>query len=189
MKIEHTYPTLPKQNRIFLKIRNVMKYVFFIAALICLMVNFFTKGKAWSLVAVWSIWMVWNLIFSPDIIELNLISQTVKLLFFTCVLLILIDVFLSSGWAIFVVPIVAFSGLIMTAIFFFIDINSQIQNSMPMVWLIVASLGAVIYFYFRSPSINWPLIVLGGVALSMLLVCIFFHEAFMLELKKRFHTN
>ena len=189
MKIEYTYPQLPKQKRIFLRIRNVMKYLLLIAALACLIVNYFVKGKAWSIVAVWSMWMFWNLILSPDVIELNLISQTVKILFYVCILLWLIDFFLASGWAIFVVPIVAFTGLIMTALFFLIDVNSQIQNSMPMIWLILISLAAVALCYFQLPEINWPIVVLGGVALAMLFAGVFFHEAFMLELKKRFHTN
>ena len=58
-----------------------------------------------------------------------------------------------------------------------------------MIWLILISLAAVVLCYFQLPEINWPIVVLGGVALAMLFAGVFFHEAFMLELKKRFHTN
>jgi hypothetical protein len=73
----------------------------------------------------WALWSVWSLAVSRDLVEYNRVSQTVKLLVHTCVLLVLIDLCLSSGWAGFVVPIVSFATLFMVGVLFFSDLSRQ----------------------------------------------------------------
>lgn len=189
MVIKEVYPELSKQNRAILKIRNIVRYVFVVASIACLVTNYLVKGKPWSIVVVWSIFTAWNMIFSPDRFEFNMINQTVKLVFHVCVLLWLIDICLvQAGWYKFVIPIVCFGALLLTAVFLFIDVNAQIHNSMPMIWLIVFSIGFVVFMVVHS-EIEWPVIVLGSVAVGILSLSIFYHEEFLLEIKKRFHTN
>ncbi len=189
MVVREVYPQLSKQNRTLLKIRNVVGYVFLTASLVCLVVNYMIKGKPWSVVVVWSICSVWDIVFSPDRFEFNVINQTVKVVFHVIVLLWLIDICLvRTGWYKFVVPIVCFGALILTAIMLFIDINAQIHNSMPMIWLIIFSVGFVVFMIINS-EIEWPVIVLGSVAVALLCLSILYHKEFLLELKKRFHTN
>ena len=189
MKVKIVYPELSKPKRFFYHTRSVVRVVFLLAALTCLFTNWAVKGKPWSIVVVWSLFSIWNLVFSPDTIEFNMISQIVKLLFFSIVLLGLIDICLVQGWALFVIPIVVFSGLLVTSVFFFIDVNAQSQNSMPLVAMAICSLiayGVCRHFY---PDAGWPMIVMGAVALSLLILCILFNKEFVNELKKRFHTN
>ena len=189
MKVEVTYPVIDKQSRLLYKIRNVIRYLCVLGALSCVIVNILVKGKAWSVVVVWSIWMAWSLLFSPDRIEFNFISQISKAIIYVCVLLLLIDVTLVHGWADFVIPIVLFSGLLAATGFFMSDIRSQMKNSMPLIWIMLLSLAVTGYMIVTRPHIEWPVFVLGGIALALLLVFLFFHQEFILELKKRFHTN
>ena len=99
------------------------------AAIASVLVNWATGGKAWSLIVLMSLYMVWTLVLSPDLVEYNRISQFIKLITCTCILLTLIDVFLISGWAVIVVPIVGFGGLIVAGILFLTDLERQKQNN------------------------------------------------------------
>ena len=98
MKVEITYPELDKVNIFFLKSRRIVKWLFLTAGAACVIVNISVKGKAWSAVAVWSLLTVWDMVFSPDNVEFNFISQIVKAVFHVCVLLALIDICLAPGW-------------------------------------------------------------------------------------------
>ena len=189
MQISNSYPTLNKQTRLFLKIRSVCRYIFLAAALACAIVNVATHTKPWSVVVIWSLWSAWNLFLSPDIIEFNLLSQTCKLAYYVTILLILIDICLAPGWALFTVPIVLMSFIVASAVFFFIDVKAQMQNSMPLMWLVSLSLIGSIAVMVYNHDIQWPVIVLASTAFAMLVVFIFFHKQVLLELKKRFHTN
>nr|MCR5004871.1 hypothetical protein [Clostridiales bacterium] len=132
----------------------------------------------------------WDLFVSPDVIEYSLIRQTSKAILFIAVLQALIDQLLVPGWAGFVIPISGAAALILTAIFFAIDVHTQKQNMMPMIWLILLSLLFFGATFIGWPELNWPMIVLGSVAAVLaVLGLILFHKEVWLELKKRFHTQ
>lgn len=189
MKVEITYPELDKVNILFLKSRRIVKWLFLTAGAACVIVNISVKGKAWSAVVVWSLLTVWDMIFSPDSVEFNFISQIVKAVFHVCVLLALIDVCLAPGWSMFVIPIILFAALIMTTLVLLIDYKSQLRNTMPMMWLVVFSLILTVFSIIGITELNWPVIVLGSIARSVMILFVFFHNDFIRELKKRFHTN
>ena len=189
MKVDIIYPALKRANILFLKLRRIVKWLFSLAALACVIVNLLVKGKPWSIVVLWSLLSAWNLFFSPDSIEFNLISQTVKTVFYVCILLGLIDVCLAPGWSMFVIPIILFAALILTTIFLIADYQSQLANTMPLMWLVVFSLILTAISLTDIMDLSWPMIVLGSIALSVLFLFIFFHNDFIGELKKRFHTN
>lgn len=190
MKVDMTYPVPPKKQRWFERLRSIMRWVFVSAAIVCPVVNIWIGGKAWCVVVLWAMWSVWKAFLSPDMVELNLISQTVKALLYSVILLALIDMCLASGWALFVIPIVSFGALIVTAVFFFSDMNRQRQNTMPMIWLTLFSLVAFVASFSGWPVMNWPMMVLGGVALFLSCIgLIAFRKALLLELKKRFHIK
>lgn len=189
MKVEITYPELDKVNILFLRSRRIVKWLFLVAGAACIMVNIAVKGKPWSVVVIWSLLTVWNMVFSPDSVEFNFISQTVKAVFHVCILLGLIDVCLAPGWSMFVIPIILFAALILTTLILIVDYKTQLRNTMPMMWLVVFSLILTVVSFFGITEMNWPMIVLGSIALSVLILFIFFHNDFVRELKKRFHTN
>jgi uncharacterized membrane protein len=89
----------------------------------------------------------------------------------------------------FVIPIICFAALIVTTVILLIDYKSQLKNTMPMMWLVIFSLVLTVVSFTGVIDTSWPVIVLGSIAFSVLLLFVFFHNDFVRELKKRFHTN
>ena len=190
MKIEITYP--PKAAR-KLQRHDIIRYArwpFLLAALACPVVNIIVGGYAWSVIVLWSLWIIWSFTFSPTLIEVNRISLLVKLIANTSFLLILIDVTLVPGWAIEVVSIICFSGLIAAGILFSTDMGKQKHNMMPMLMLIfatfIASLTGIIVW--RNFAERWALVVMGAIALLLLVAgAATLRSDFIREIKRRFH--
>lgn len=191
MKIKITYPKVSPKIIKHQKLINVMKWPLLIAVVICPIINLITGGKAWSLVVLMSIYMAWDLVISRDLVEYNRISQFVKLITLTSLLLITIDVFLAPGWALEAVPILIFSGLIVTSVLFFTDIERQKQNIFPFLFLILLSIfSSIIGLSFYHEKDSWPLAVMGAVALFLLItLSITLKENIINELKKGFSVK
>ena len=188
MEIEIIYPSPKKIDR--RKAEGILKGIFLSAAYVCGLINIFVGGKPWSVVVIWILWFIWSLVISRDLVEYNRISQTAKLLVYTCILLILIDLCLSSGWAAFVVPIVSFGALMLIGFMVFTNLSRHKQNLMPMFWLIAAALIAVSVSLSGWPAMNWPILVLGITAVTILgLSVVVLKTDLIRELKKRFHTG
>lgn len=191
LQIRITYPEPAKQKKLQLRLMNALKWPFLFAGYICVVMNLVTGGKAWSAIVVWSLWFAWSMAISPALVEYNRISQLVKLIANSCVLLILIDRLLAPGWAVEVVPIVCFCGLAAAGALFFTDLERQQQNMFPMLLLIGFSLlcSVIGLLVWREES-RWTLAVMGAFALSLLVGCVStLGSGFVCELKKRFHTN
>ena len=191
MKIKITYPKVSPKIIKHQRLINLMKWPLLIAVVICPIINLITGGKAWSLVVLMSIYMAWDLAISRDLVEYNRISQFVKLITLTSLLLITIDVFLAPGWALEAVPILIFSGLIVTSVLFFTDIERQKQNIFPFLFLILLSIfSSIICLSFYHEKDSWPLTVMGVVALFLLItLTITLKENIINELKKGFSVK
>lgn len=192
MKIKITYPKVSPKIIKHQRLINFMKWpLLIIAVVICPIINLITGGKAWSLVVLMSIYMAWDLVISRDLVEYNRISQFVKLITLTSLLLITIDIFLSPGWALEAVPILIFSGLIVTSILFFTDIERQKQNIFPFLFLILLSIiSSIVGLSFYHEKDSWPLTVMGAVALFLLItLSITLKENIINELKKGFSVK
>lgn len=191
MKIKITYPKVSPKIIKHQRLINFMKWPLLIAVVICPIINLITGGKAWSLVVLMSIYMAWDLVISRDLVEYNRISQFVKLITLTSLLLITIDIFLSPGWALDTVPILIFSGLIVTSVLFFTDIERQKQNIFPFLFLILLSIfSSIVGLSFYHEKDSWPLTVMGAVALFLLItLTITLKENIINELKKGFSVK
>lgn len=190
MNVKIVYPHVEPQRLRADRARRVVRDAFLVTAYVCPVVNLGSGGKAWSIVVLWSLWFVWSFLLSPDLVEYNRISQTSKLIAYSCVLLILIDTLLSPGWAGVVVPLICCCGLPVVGALFFSDLERQRQNSMPMLWLVFASILMFVSSLFGWPEIGAPMVALGVAAIAMLAVCAaVLGGSLFAELKKRFHTT
>ena len=191
MKIKITYPKVSPKIIKHQRLINFMKWPLLIAVVICPIINLINGGKAWSLVVLMSIYMAWDLVISRDLVEYNRISQFVKIITLTSLLLITIDVFLAPGWALEAVPILIFSGLIVTSVLFFTDIERQKQNIFPFLFLILLSIiSSIVGLSFYHEKDSWPLTVMGAVALFLLItLTITLKENIINELKKGFSVK
>ncbi len=191
MKLKNTYPPAEK-NRLNRKtVLGMVRWPFLFAAYICPIINLLTGGKAWSVIVLVSLYTVWTLVLSPDLVEYNRISQFIKLIVCSCVLLLCIDIFLTPGWAIEVVPIVCFCGLAISGVLFFTDMERQKQNMLPMLLLIFFAIAASItgLCFWREES-RWALGLMGAFAAALLIACIAtLGNDFLRELRRRFHIR
>ena len=79
MDFEIIYPKIKKQSLAMLRIRYVMGLIFLVSGVVCSIVNIAVGGKAWSVIAIWGMYMVWTLVLKQPLVERNLISQGVRL--------------------------------------------------------------------------------------------------------------
>lgn len=193
MKVKNIYPPRKNRKKTRVDVINYAKWPFLIAAYVCPIVNICTGGTAWSVIVLWSLYIVWTAIFYPDLIEYNRISQFIKLIINCCILFILIDILLAYGTAnaFTVVPIVCFASLIITGVLFLTDIERQKHNMMPMFIMITISLIASgVGFAFWNKFGGWEIIVMASVSVALLIVCIYILKGEMKnELKKILHTK
>lgn len=190
MKIKITYPLVAKKKLERKKIINIVRWPLLIAVIICPIMNIVTGGKPWSLIVLMSIYMLWTLVLSPDLVEYNRISQLVKLITLTSVLLTIIDVFFGSGWIIEVDGILKYCGLIVAGVLFFTDLERQKQNMLPLLFLIFFAItSSIVGLSIYHGEDNWSLAVMGGIAVILLIAIIIVLGDYLLkEIKKRFHT-
>lgn len=191
MKIEITYPSVPRRKLRRRKLKSAAGWLLLLAAYICPIVNLLTGGKAWSVIVLISLYTVWTLLLSTDLVEYNRISQFTKLIVCSCVLLTAIDLFVVPGWAIEIVPCVCYAGLAISGILFFTDLDRQKQNMLPMLLLIfMAILASAVGLCLWQEESRWALGVMGAVALALLAVCaVTLGGEFTRELRRRFHTK
>ncbi|HPJ02706.1 MAG TPA: DUF6320 domain-containing protein [Candidatus Limiplasma sp.] len=191
MKIDITYPERTEKAIHRGRVIRYARGPFLLAAYLCPVFNIYFGGSAWSVVVLWALFMAWTLLLSPDLVEYNRISQTIKTVEYSCVLMILIDIFLSPGWAVDVVFIVLFSALILTAILFFSDFNRQKQNMLPMLLFTAITLAAsIIGLTLWKGKAMWPALLAGLLSLALMAACYsVLGRDFLMEFKKRFHTK
>ncbi len=191
MKIEITYPPISKRNFQRRRLIDILKWPFLLAAYACPIVNLAVGGRAWSVVALTGLYMVWRLVFSIDLVEYNRISQFIKLIYSVMLIMGEIDFFLAPGWAIEVLPIVCFCALAVTGVLFFTDFTRQRRNMLPMLGFIAISFfGAIAGLTAAGGRGRWAFIVLGALAAAMFVACaISLGTDFFRELKRRFHIR
>lgn len=191
MNVKNTYPSVKSNYDNRRKAVIILRWPFILLAVASIVVNICVGGPCWCVVADFSLYVLWKLFVSPDLVEFNRISQSVKALWYVCILLVLIDIFLAHGFAIFVVPIVSFGGLFVCVVLFFSNIKRQIHNMLPLVnFILVSIVGSGIALYFNHSSGDWPFIVLLGLSIIFLFTLIIvLKEDFKREFQKRFHIQ
>ena len=191
MEIERIYPLRAKRMLQRKELIHCMKWPFWATASICTLVNLIVGGPAWSVIVIWSLWMVWSNLISPSLIELNRISLLIKLTAHVCILLGVINFLLAPGFAVVVVPIVCSAGLLLTGMLFFFNIGSQRLNVMPLLMLDGVSLiGAIAGIIYYSSGRYAALLIMGILAAAIMLAFIYVLRAsFVHGVKKYFSIN
>ena len=172
MKVECVYPVPPKRRIQRHQLICAARWPFLAAAIACPVVNLCLGGSAWSLVALWGLWMLWGDLVAPTMVEYNRVSQFTKVLAQCCGLLLLIDLILAPGRIRNLLPIVCFAGLTVAAVLFFTDFSRQKQNIIPLMLLcLVAFLSAGVCLLVPGVESQWGLIVLAALSFGLFVVC------------------
>jgi len=149
------YPIPRNQSLFYRRFRFIMRIVFLVAAAACVIVNIFTHGKPWSVIVLWSLWMAWQLFFSPALVEFSIFSHAVRVSLYSIVLLWLIDHFLAPGWAQTVIPIVFFGFLLILFILFWSLNESRDRHLVSILLLGFLSVLTTPYSLHDWPITNW----------------------------------
>jgi len=190
LQINITYPKPQKRKSHRSIIIEIAKNLFWLSALLCAAINIWSGGKAWSVIVIWSLYMVWSLCISPDMIEYNRISQFTKAIVQSCILLVLIDVFITSGWASNVVSIICFGALIAVCLLLYTDFERQRRNLLPMIlFSLLSLLTSVVLMIISEEAVPWQVPVTCVLSFAVLIVCLkTMGGNIKSELKKMFHT-
>ena len=170
---------------------NVLRWPFLSVAAACMIVNIAISGPWWGVIAVIALYIIWRLILSPDLVEYNRMSQSIKIVAWISVLLALIDILLVHSFALFVSPIVCFGGLAVSVVLFFTDLQRQKHNMLPLILFeVVSMIGSGIVLCFWNDPNNWPYIVLLSLSvLCFLAMVIVLGRDFKIEFERRFHIK
>ena len=191
MHVKQTYPSVKKGSKNRRQMLAILRWPFLSAAAACIIVNLAVSGPWWGVIAVLMLYIVWTLILSPDLIEYNRMSQSIKIVAWVSILLALIDILLVHSFALFVIPIVCFSGLVVCIVLFFTDLRRQKHNMLPLILFeVVSMIGSGIVLCLWNDPNNWPYIVLLSLSvLSFLSKVIVLGRDFKIELERRFHIQ
>lgn len=170
---------------------SVVRWPFLLAAAASLIVNLAVAGPLWGIIAVLVLYIVWTMILSPDLVEYNRVSQSIKIVAWVSILLALIDVLIVHSFSLFVIPIVCFSGLVVSIVLFFTDLRKQKHNMLPLILFEVISMigSGIVLCLWKSPY-NWPYIVLLSLSsVCFLAMIVVLGRDFKIELERRFHIQ
>ncbi len=191
MKIDYTYPVPEKKIRTRRKAQYVCLLAFAVLGIASIIVNICVGGKAWSAIACWGLFMVYSLTISPDVIEFNRIRQSVKIAVYSCIMIILIDRLLVSGWAVGVVSIVCFGVLIGVCVLLYTDFERQRHNMLPLIiFAVITLVGSSIIFINQKQDVIWQVIVAFSLSIAVLIECLIIMKSnFKNEITKIFHVK
>ena len=192
MHVKNTYPKVTKVSRDRKRMLNIVRWPFLGVAVAAPIINLCVGGPLWCIIVILALLFVWKMILSPDLVELNRISQSIKVTVWSSIVIATIDLlFINNRFALFVIPIVCFAGLTNCIVLFFTDLEIQKHNMLPLInFIFVSIIGSAIALHFYHGQESWPLIVLLGLSiLSLLSLIIVLGQDFKIEMQRRFHIK
>ncbi len=189
MKVNVVYPNKNVREDFRRNLLYYTKYVFTLAAIVCLIVNILNPISWWSAIVIWSLYVVWKLLFNPTLIENNRTSIAVQTSLHVTILVIIVYLVYPTWPGLPVASFVVGGGLLITATLFFSNVSRQKNNIFP---LIIFALSAIIFasiaFIFSNEEmLSWAMLMAIGISLAILLsVIIILRINLFREIKKRF---
>ena len=173
MDVKNIYPHIKLRSRFWKVFCFIYNIVFVLCIFILPLINFLVKGKAWSVVALFSMFAVWRIFITPSQFEINRTDETLKSLIYILILLGLIEVFLVGGWAITVIPIICFVGITIAFILFISDLEGQKHHGLTFIFFLLLCIAAgLVGIFLDSVKEKWVFIVLASVAFAALVTTI-----------------
>lgn len=184
------YPLITKKQRRRQQLAYVLDQVLFTAILLSILVNLASGGPPWCLIVVLGVFTFHTMVVSPDLLEYNRISQTIKAVILLSILLILIDL-LYPGWAGVATSVLLCCGIVLSAALFFSDFRRQRENLFPFLWLLIVALArALSGITSTSGPIRASFVLMAALSLILVLLFILFlRKDCLRELRCRFHLR
>ncbi len=190
MKINRAYPKITPQISKMILFRRIMIVLSSIAVVVCFIVNIATGGKLWFLYVLGGSIIFYLSFLNKPLIEDTFIKRMTVVIFVICGYLYLIDFIEKTDWSYFVITIICFSVLIFQAVIFLSLYELQKKQIIPIFYTTLASVVLMILALFNVLTLNWPIIVLGSIAVFLLILFFtIFRKNIIKELKKYFYIK
>ena len=178
------YPPITKKQRRRQHLAYVLNRIFVTCVILSIIVNLASGGAPWCFIVIIGLFTLHTMVVSPDLLEYNRISQTIKAIILLSILFILIDL-LYPGWAGVATSVLLCCGIVLSAALFFSDFRRQRENLFPFLWLLIVALArALTGVTSTSGPIRASFVLMA--ALSLLLVL---RKDCLRELRCRFHLR
>ena len=187
MKIENDYPNIKKGLNKFLLMRKIILFTFLLSIIVVVIINLSVGGKFWMFYVIGAEIIFFYAFLNVPLIDNAIIKRITVVLFLICSYLYLIDRLNHTKWSYLVICILGFSIILIQLFFFFLGIKYQKRK---LIVLFTTTIGSIIYTILailKVFKLNWAIIVLGSLSLTILLMLIiFYRKLFTNELKKYF---
>ena len=191
MSKNSVYPDIRKKSFTLYDARKILLWILIAGIISCGLVNLLVGGRPWFLYVLGAEVIFFIIFVYHPLVDHSFMQKFSLATLVICAYLLMIDYLNGNlGWSSLVVPIVCFSSLIVLGVMFFFYFQKQKQNLISVYSLMVGSMITVIMGIFGLLKINWSLIVLGSVALTLFILSIILYlKPLKRELKKKFHVN
>ena len=194
MHVRITYPPLKKKYSFERhKMLSILRWPLIGLGLAACIVNLCVGGPWWCILALIALYIAWRLFLSPDLVEYNRISQSIKGVFWACVMLLMVDWLIVPIHAVFVLPLAGAGGLVLCATLFFTDLETQKHNMLPLLLFIFCALVASVVgigLKWAQWEACWPYMTLFGTSMLFLLsLIIILRRDLWIEMRRRFHIK
>lgn len=185
-----TYPVYRKASsrRKRLRFWSILSLVVLTAATV--IVNISIGGRAWSLYAVAGAIVHYQAFYARKQVESSLIRKFVSIVISVCVLMVVVQVLSPAEVASvqMIIPIILWGALIIVALLYFTDFQSQKSHLTPILLTICISFVCIGTGLWIFNVIKWPSIVLMSIStVIVLLSLIFFRKPIKAEMRKKLH--
>ncbi len=184
------YPPCRNKARAASVLRLIGICVLWGGILASVVVNLAVGGAPWCLYVLSGTFTLYVLAFGDHFMENSVVERIASGGLAISLLLFVIERLTDSGrWATHIaVPMVLFAALLAAALIYLIRFDTQRNTFLSPLAIILGSLCAAGFSLFGGNPLHWPLIVLSGVSLLVMVVTgILYRKPFMTELRKKLH--
>lgn len=183
----------PRQRHGYRALQSGRRTLFIILALgflVTLIVNLSVGGQAFSLIVLVSEYVFWIAFVYRPLVENSIVTKVTDVAIATCALLTVINWVTGGTWSDAVVGWIIFALMILVGAAFLLGLHTRRVNTMPLFWMILGSMGIVASALAGITRFTWPSLIGCFIAVFFMAVgVIFYRQALVYELKKRFHRK
>lgn len=187
-QVHKTYPELTPHSFWRRNRRELARTAFAFIAYACALVNVCVGGDVWSLAAIGGMMVLWIAVFYRPLVENTAIKKITDVGAAVCLYLFLLDGIFGGNWSGFVAPIVFFADLIVAGTYFLAYFKKEKRNFLPLFELSLAGLVGIFCGLVGWRRVDWPLIVVGAVSLTLVVLTVALHwREIRVEFSKKIH--
>lgn len=183
------YPPCRDKARIGRLFRILGSSIGWVGVLICIIINIALGGAPWCLYVLFGMYTLFVLS-GTELVENSLIERIVSGALAVSLLLFVIERLSGSGrWATDIaVPLVLFAALLAAAVLYLFCFDTQRSSFLAPLTIILGALCAAGFALFGGIELHWPLLVLSGLSVAILiLTAILYRKPILAEFKKKLH--